>query len=129
MYSALFEVPSLGGAPRKVLFDVDSAPAFSPDGKRVCFRRGLIEENADSLVVAVLETGEERQLVRVEDPTRFRDKPAWSADGTTIAAALQTLSGGARAWITSAAASSSPRRRRGPASSPTSGRSAPTAAT
>jgi serine/threonine protein kinase len=35
----LFQAPSLGGAPRQVIVDVDSPISFSPDGKRFVFVR------------------------------------------------------------------------------------------
>jgi len=87
-YNALFQVPSLGGAPRKVLFDVDSAPTFSPDGKRACVRRGMINEGADSLLVVDLDTMQEHLLVKVTGEL-VTGPPAWSPDGKTIVAGLQ----------------------------------------
>ncbi len=35
----LYQVPSLGGTPRRILADVDSPISFSPDGKRFSFVR------------------------------------------------------------------------------------------
>jgi len=98
-YSALFQVPSLGGPSRKILFDVDSAASFSPDGKRACFRRGFITERADSLVILDLETGKERELIRIRQPEGFVGSPAWSPDGKRIAIGAQGLAGGAKSWL------------------------------
>ena len=81
-YSAIFEVPFLGGTPRKRLFDVDSPISFSPDGTRVCFRRGIPQDNQDALVSAVLETGEETVLATAA--TGNFNKPEWMADGRSI---------------------------------------------
>ena len=98
-YSALFQVPSLGGPSRKILFDVDSAASFSPDGKHACFRRGFIGERADSLVILDLESGKERELIRIEEPEAFSGSPAWSPDGKRIAVGVNGIAGGAKAWI------------------------------
>jgi serine/threonine protein kinase len=102
-YSALFQVASLGGTPRKVAFDVDSALTFSPDGKRICFRRGLLGEG-DSLVIAELETGKERELIRIKgpetfDPLNLHASPAWSPDGRRIAMTMASAVGGLHTWI------------------------------
>jgi Tol biopolymer transport system component len=98
-YSSLYQVASLGGTPRKIAFDVDSASTFSPDGTQFCFRRGLIDLNADSLVIAHLETGDEKELVRILYPSRYQGAPAWSPDGKVIAVAIQTTEGGARTYV------------------------------
>jgi Tol biopolymer transport system component len=88
-YSALFQVPSLGGAPRKVFFDVDTAATFSPDGSRLCFRRGKPDVKADTLVVGELATGKDRELLRIAAPVNFASSPAWAPDGKSVAVALQ----------------------------------------
>jgi Tol biopolymer transport system component len=95
-YSALFQVPSLGGTPRKIFFDVDTAAHFSPDGSRVCFRRGKPDVESDTLVVGDLQTGTDRELLRVPFPENFSSAPVWSSDGRRVAVALQTTKGGIR---------------------------------
>ena len=50
-YRALYSVPSLGGTPREILFDVDSRVTFSPDGKQVAFWRGVPQKQQNLLVV------------------------------------------------------------------------------
>jgi len=103
-YGALFQVASLGGAPRKVAFDVDSAATLSPDGKRFCFRRRLPADNADSLVIVEPEKGLERELIRIARPESFANPfttgaVAWSPDGARIAVAVLSLTGGAHSRI------------------------------
>jgi serine/threonine protein kinase len=98
-YSALFQVASLGGTPRKILFDIDTAAGFSPDGSRVCFRRGMPQVKADTLVVAEIETRQEKELVRIQSPEHFLSAPAWSPDGRSVAVAVQSAEGGVRSWV------------------------------
>ena len=93
-YSALYQVPSLGGTPRKIAFDVDSAPTFSPDGKQVCFRRGVPQKGIDSLQIADVETGEAKELFQIQSPERFATDPDWSPDGKRILIATESPTGG-----------------------------------
>ena len=104
-YHALFQVASLGGAPSKVLFDVDTPVTISPDGKRFCFRRGIPQEQADTLVIAEPDKGTERELARVKSPEYFgtgeayASGPSWSPDGRRIATSIMKVSGGLRSRI------------------------------
>src|SRR5271167_415289 len=50
----LYQVPSLGGTPRKVLAGISGPPAFSPDGQRVAFVRDA-GGNESSLLTASLD--------------------------------------------------------------------------
>jgi Tol biopolymer transport system component len=83
-YRAVFEVPALGGTPRKVVYDVDSRITFSPDGKQFAFRRGEPHLNRDALVIRDLESGKERNLATAVNPYAFLHA-AWSPDGKRIA--------------------------------------------
>jgi Tol biopolymer transport system component len=91
-YSALFEVPSLGGTPRKRLFDVDSPVSFAPDGRRVCFWRGVLADGVwhDELIVADLDTREERTAARIERP-EWLYGPVWAPHGERIAAVVPSI--------------------------------------
>ena len=83
-YTAVFEIPSLGGAPRKRAYDVDSRVSFSPDGKQLCFHRGVPHKKQDQLVIMDLEKGSERVLATVSMPS-IMGSASWSPDGTRIA--------------------------------------------
>jgi serine/threonine protein kinase len=84
-YTAVFEIPTLGGTPRKRAYDVDSRVTFSPDGKRICFFRGLPQNNEERLIILDLDQGKERVLASAIAPLSLRS-PAWSPDGKRIAA-------------------------------------------
>ena len=56
----LYQVPLLGGTPRKLLAGIGGPPAFSPDGQRVAFLRYTAGE--DSLLTALLDGSGERVL-------------------------------------------------------------------
>jgi serine/threonine protein kinase/Tol biopolymer transport system component len=87
-YSTLYRMPVLGGTPRKVAFDVDTAPAYSPDGRQIAFVRNRGREE-QRLVVAGFDGSGERILAtrRAESGKLFlvEARPDWSPDGRTIA--------------------------------------------
>ena len=87
-YRVLFQVPSLGGSPQERVFDVDSRGTFSPDGKQVAFWRRMVQQKESRLVVFGLDSSRERVLATVSDPEGYQGAPAWSPDGTTLAANL-----------------------------------------
>jgi Tol biopolymer transport system component/tRNA A-37 threonylcarbamoyl transferase component Bud32 len=83
-FHELYRVPVLGGAPQKVLFDIDSVPAVSPDGKRLAFRRHLPKTNEDTLVLANGDGGSEQVIATRQLPSVIAS-PAWSPDGRYVA--------------------------------------------
>jgi Tol biopolymer transport system component len=87
-YRTLYQVPSLGGTPRRCGFDVDSRVSPSPDGARVAFWRFASEGLVSRLVVLDLASGQERILAALSPAERFQGAPDWSPDGRRIAALL-----------------------------------------
>ena len=87
-YRSLYQVPSLGGTPQERVFDVDSRATFSPDGKQVAFWRRVVQQKESRLVGFALDSSRERVLATVTDPEGYQGAPAWSPDGTTLAASL-----------------------------------------
>ncbi|HEX5043287.1 MAG TPA: protein kinase [Candidatus Polarisedimenticolaceae bacterium] len=84
-YSALMQVASLGGPSKEAAFDVDSRATFSPDGRKVAFKRGFPQNERVALVVRDLDSGRERELAQVTGAHEMPGAPAWSPDGAHIA--------------------------------------------
>ena len=84
VYAWLFQVPALGGATRKLLFDVDTAPAFSPDGKRIAFGRGYPQDGQNAVVVANADGTGEKVVARLLRLGENPIVPTWSRDGTKV---------------------------------------------
>jgi len=84
-YKGLYQIPSLGGEPRKRAYDVDSPVSFSPDGSSLVFMRGVPSERAQDLIIMNVASGEQRTLSRIQVPEIISPEPAWSPDGATIA--------------------------------------------
>jgi serine/threonine protein kinase/Tol biopolymer transport system component len=77
--STLYQVPALGGPARKLIENADGPMSFSPDGRRLVFKRDqrvLMIANADGTSVQTLATA--------GDGKRWMN-PAWSPDGQMIA--------------------------------------------
>ena len=82
----LYQVPTLGGTPRLLITDVDSAVSFAPDGKRFVFLRDSGADANSKLIIANADGSNERVLATLPLPG-YKD-PAWSTDGKTIAATV-----------------------------------------
>jgi Tol biopolymer transport system component len=84
----LYQVPSLGGSPRKMLAGISGPPAFSPDGQRVAFVRWTVGEN---LFTASLDGSRERVLASYKPDELYPYRVAWSPDGKTLAFVVHGL--------------------------------------
>ena len=90
----LYVVPALGGASRQVVSDVASTVAFSPDGKRMAYRRAIPDKGEDQLLVANADgSGEQVIAIRGQSNGGFATDPSWSASGEHIAIAGFELGG------------------------------------
>src|SRR6266851_2206368 len=85
----LYRVPMVGGTPRKLITDVDSAVTFSPDGKRLAFMRNSNKRAEAALIAADSDGANERTVaVRKRENGFTFEAPAWSPDGKEIAIAI-----------------------------------------
>ncbi len=80
-HSSLWNVPLLGGAPRKLVADAE-AGSVSPDGKQLAFLRGD-KFNHSEIWLASTDGGEPRMAVNV--PGYVIGPPAWSPDSQRFA--------------------------------------------
>ena len=92
-YGTLFQVPTLGGPPRKLAFDVDTHVTFSPDGKQMAFVRGNPQVGQNDLMVTGSDGTGERLLLKYQR-LGAPFSPAWSPDGMKILMPVRSLEGG-----------------------------------
>lgn len=85
---ALYQVPVLGGTPRKLTTGINSSVAFSPDGKQIAFFAYFFG-NEDRVMIANSDgTGQRQLAVRGGDEYFFWEAfsgVSWSPDGKTLA--------------------------------------------
>jgi serine/threonine protein kinase/Tol biopolymer transport system component len=83
----LYSVPALGGASRQIVGDVASTPAFSPDGKRIVYRRTINEKGEDQILIANADGTSEQIIYRrsIGVKGNLLGDPSWSAAGDLIA--------------------------------------------
>lgn len=90
----LYQVPVLGGTPRKLFTGVKSCISFSPDGKQIAYFD--FYEDEDRLMIANVDGSGQRQLaMRHGDEYFFQgdfSAVSWSPDGQTIATPVAVTS-------------------------------------
>jgi Tol biopolymer transport system component len=84
----LYKVPSLGGTPAKLVTDVDSAVAFSPDAKRIAWVRISSKTSSSSVYLSDADGGNEQSIATLRFPDIYHPVgPGWSEDGKLLAVA------------------------------------------
>jgi len=86
LFKTLYQAPVLGGAPRKILADVDSPVAFSPDGSRIAYVR--VNPEMDRVDLLTNNTGASDEHVistrKIRELYFPLSRLAWSPDGKSI---------------------------------------------
>jgi serine/threonine protein kinase/Tol biopolymer transport system component len=100
----LYQVPVLGGPPRKLVVDIDDPVTLSPDGSQIAFARFAPSKGTDDLTVAKADGSDQHVVASRKLPTRYAASwfglsagPSWSPDGRTIAT-LAVEGMGAAQW-------------------------------
>jgi Tol biopolymer transport system component len=97
--SELYQVPTLGGAPRKLVTDIDSTISFAPSGREFAFLRHYPDAKEVSIIVANTDGTGERKIATRKSPETYLAGPAWSPDGKTIAMFAGNMSDQTRALL------------------------------
>ncbi|HVH59206.1 MAG TPA: protein kinase, partial [Candidatus Sulfotelmatobacter sp.] len=81
-FGTLYQIPVLGGTPRKLVDRLDGLVTFSPDGRQMAFVRSDLVKGESSLILADPSGAHETQLATRR--TGAFALPSWSPDGRTI---------------------------------------------
>ncbi len=95
VHNALYQVPVLGGAPNRILGNIQSAPSYSPHGRRMTYIHCDAADNVFNLMLAGADGSRPHILASAASlapgtqflcsPQPSLDSPSWSPDGKWIA--------------------------------------------
>jgi Tol biopolymer transport system component len=99
--ATLYRVPTIGGAPQRVLVNLDTPVTFSPDGALIAFVVQYPSEGRSMVEIANVDGSGRRTLAELKQPNRFlvNGRPAWSPEGSTIAISVIEGAGQAVALV------------------------------
>lgn len=94
----VYQIPVLGGTPRKIIEDVDTAITFSGDGRQFAWIRNFPQSGETALLIANSDGSGERKIASLQRPERFVAGtwvgPSWSPTAPLIAAPIAGLENG-----------------------------------
>jgi len=90
----VYAVPALGGASRQIVSDVASAVSFSPDGKRMAYRRTIYDKGEDQILIANMDGSSENKIFGMQENASqaLQGDLSWSASANLLAVAELDLS-------------------------------------
>jgi serine/threonine protein kinase len=95
----VYQIPVLGGAPRKITQDVDTPITFSPDGKRFAWIRNFPQSGETAVFVSNSDGSGEQKIAARQRPKRFTAGgaigPSWAPEGNVIACTVAGPENGA----------------------------------
>jgi eukaryotic-like serine/threonine-protein kinase len=95
----LYQMPVLGGTPKQLVRDIDSAPAFSPDGQRIAYVRGILDPPGNNVLLANADGSGERVLAQRKGFGPGRANVSWSGDGRMLALVSPETRDGVSQWV------------------------------
>ena len=99
----LYQMPVLGGTPKQLVRDVDSAPAFSPDGQRIAYVRGVLDpsgkDTGNVILLANADGSGARVLAKRGGFAPGTPNVSWSTDGRTLALVSPETRNGNSLWV------------------------------
>jgi serine/threonine protein kinase/Tol biopolymer transport system component len=102
---ALYQVSFLGGPSKKILNDVDSPPALSPDGRQLAYLRAEYpDRDSSALMLAGADGSNPRALAVRKAPEFFAPgffvAPSWSPDGSRLVSPVRNTQTRSAALVT-----------------------------
>jgi eukaryotic-like serine/threonine-protein kinase len=94
----LYQMPVLGGSPRQLIRDIDSAVDFSPDGKQLVFERGVPDRSVIEVWTAQTDGSGEKLVASLSGYAGLMFGVTWSPDGKTLVASTFGI-GNDASWL------------------------------